>query len=453
MRATGLKDAAIRAFAHNYEHLLGGDTGLIRESEIEPIESLPELDSLSNAQGNDASLLQQTIVLKLNGGLGTSMGLARAKSLLVVKNGLTFLDFIVRQVLWARKHYSVPLRFLLMNSFSTSRDTLEFLQRYTELGLVAGIELLQSQVPKVDAKSLAPAVWPQNPSLEWCPPGHGDLYPSLLDSGWLDRLLEQGVRYLFVSNSDNLGASLNLGLLAHFANSEKPFLMEVARRTASDRKGGHVARRNGRFLLRESAQTAAEDQQAFQDVDRHRFFNTNNLWLRLDALKALLAKHGGFVPLPLIKNAKNVDPRDKSSPQVFQLETAMGAAIEAFDGAGAIVVPRSRFAPVKTTSDLFALRSDAYAVTEDWRIVLASGGNLPPPAIDLDPSYYKNIDQLEAALAEGVPSIEDCRELVVQGPVEFNSSVVFSGKVTVKNGSAAPRPLAAGEYRDRSVEV
>ncbi len=160
--------------------------------------------------------------------------------------------------------------------------------------------------------------------------------------------------------------------------------MEVCERTASDRKGGHLASRGGRLLLRESAQCPPEDESAFQDIERHRFFNTNNLWVRLDRLKAVLDASGGFIPLPIIRNAKTVDPRDKNSPKVIQLETAMGAAIECFDDAAAMIVPRARFAPVKTTSDLLALRSDAYQVTDDWRLVLAAATRGVPPAIDLD---------------------------------------------------------------------
>jgi UDP-N-acetylglucosamine pyrophosphorylase len=381
------------------------------------------------------------------------MGLERAKSLLPIKEGLTFLDFIVRQVLHLREHYKVPLRFLLMNSFSTSRDTLDSLKKYPEAGAGSSLELMQNQVPKVDAKTFRPAVWPENPQLEWCPPGHGDLYPSLLGSGWLDRLLADGVKYLFVSNSDNLGASLDLKLLAWFANSGKPFLMEVAERTSSDRKGGHLARRNGKFLLRESAQCPQSDEAAFQDIQRHRFFNTNNLWVRLDRLKEFLDAHGGFVPLPMIKNSKTVDPRKKDSPQVFQLETAMGAAIECFENAGAMVVPRSRFAPVKTTADLLALRSDAYRVTEDWRVELVGEGRSQPPTINLDSNHYKLVDQLDEKLAGGVPSLKDCIELQVKGPVLFNKGNVFRGKVTISNPIAEPRPLPAGQYQDCERQV
>ena len=453
MRAAGVAQFTLRAFEHNYAQLAGGDSGLIPESGIQSIKELPRLEEITSRISPAADLLAQTVMLKLNGGLGTSMGLERAKSLLVVRDGLTFLDFTVRQVQTLRRHYGPGLHFLLMNSFSTSRDTLEFLHRFPDLGRAEMLELMQSQVPKVDAQSLGPIVWPANPSLEWCPPGHGDLYPSLLGSGLLERLLAQGAKYLFVSNSDNLGAALDLGLLTYFANSGKDFLMEVAERTPSDRKGGHVAFRQGRLLLRESAQCAKEDLPAFQDIHRHRFFNTNNLWIRLDSIKALLDQYGGFIPLPLIKNAKTVDPRDKCSPAVFQLETAMGAAIEKFPNSGAIVVPRSRFAPVKTTADLLALRSDAYRVTEDWRVLLADPAATQPPAIDLDANHYQLVDQLDEKLADGVPSLKDCRELIVRGPVLFHRQQVFQGRICITNRSERPARLAAGHYSDRSIEL
>jgi UDP-N-acetylglucosamine pyrophosphorylase len=446
--------AAIRAFEHNYRQVAAGKTGMVPETEIEAVAELPHLSEIADGVAPNPALLAQTVVVKLNGGLGTSMGLERAKSLLEVKNGLTFLDFIVKQILSLREQHGVALRFLLMNSFSTSADSLNFLARYRELGDRQALELMQSQVPKVDARTFRPVAWPENPQLEWCPPGHGDLYPSLLGSGWLDRLLRDGVSYLFVSNSDNLGATLDLPLLTHFARSNRPFLMEVAERTSSDRKGGHLARRrDGKLLLREAAQCPEADQASFQDTHRHRFFNTNNLWVRLDRLHQLLAASGGFLPLPMIKNAKTVDPRRKDSPAVFQLETAMGAAIECFDGAGAIVVPRSRFAPVKTTADLFALRSDAYVVTPDWQVTLAPEREGQPPAITLDGNHYKLVDQLDAHTAAGIPSLKRCQELTVNGPVIFDSRSTLVGKVTIANLVPKPALLPAGQYRDQTIQL
>lgn len=453
MRAASSADAAIQAFQHSYGSLVAGETGLISEASIQPAADIPYLAKIVGQIQPDPQLLAQCVVIKLNGGLGTSMGLERPKSLLPVKDGLTFLDLIVRQVLHLREKYRSPLRFLLMNSFSTSQETLEFLARYPQLGDPAAHQLMQNQVPKVDARTLAPVSWPANPQLEWCPPGHGDLYPSLLGSGWLKRLLSEDIKYLFVSNSDNLGANLDLDLLSYFAQSQQSFLMEVAERTPSDRKGGHLACRGRQLLLRESAQCPEEDRAAFQDIQRHRFFNTNNLWIRLDALQDLLNQRGGFVPLPMIRNAKTVDPRDPASPAVFQLETAMGSAIECFERAGAVVVPRHRFAPVKTTTDLLALRSDAYVLSEDWRMVLAAGATAAPPTIDLDGKHYRMVDELDAALSAGVPSLKDCRELVVKGPVTFSAQNIFRGKVSVTNPGSAPRALAAGSYQDTAVSL
>ena len=448
MHSAGLADATVRAFQHNYETLIRGNNGLIPENSIQPARSLPAFHETVATTRPDRTLLTKTVVIKLNGGLGTSMGLERAKSLLAVKDGLTFLDFIVRQILHLRKEHGAKLRFLLMNSFSTSADTLAFLEKYPELGSPESIELMQSQVPKVDAKTLRPVTWPENVHLEWCPPGHGDLYPSLLGSGWLDRLLAEGVKYAFVSNSDNLGATLDAALLTWFAQSGTPFLMEVANRTAADRKGGHLAQRNGQLLLRESAQCPEPDQTAFQDIERHRFFNTNSIWLRLDSLKKVLDAQGGFIRLPIIRNSKTVDPRHKNSPPVFQLESAMGAAIECFENAGAIVVPRARFAPVKTTSDLLVLRSDAYTVKEDWSLRLSNSASDAPPSVDLDANHYKLLDQFEEKISSGVPSLKNCTSLKVTGPVAFSCANVFRGNVTVINKLAEVRSLPPGTYQD-----
>ena len=433
MQSAGLSEAAIAAFERAFKFLASKESGLIPESSISPVEQLPSYEDISSKPG-DPGLLSKAVILKLNGGLGTSMGLEKAKSLLTVRDGETFLDLIARQVLAARKQTGANVRFLLMNSFSTSEDTKAHLSRYTELGAPGDLELLQNKVPKIAHDTLTPVEWPADPDLEWCPPGHGDLYPAILGSGILDRLLKEGYLYLFVSNSDNLGATMDPALLNWFAGSDKPFLMEVTARTAADRKGGHLAKRasDGQLLLRESAQCSKEDMDAFQDIALHRYFNTNNLWLRLDHLAEALQRNGGLLPLPVITNEKTVDPRDKKSPAVYQLETAMGAAIECFPGAGAVVVPRTRFAPVKTTADLLALRSDAYVITEDGRAMLAPERNGIPPEIDLDSDHFKLVDQLEAALAGGVPSLIRCRRLTVRGPVRFSSADRFEGDVVME---------------------
>jgi len=451
MKGGGIAPPTIRAFLNAVRRAAAGDQGLIPEATIEPVEILTPLETLPAK--TDASLLRQLAVIKLNGGLGTGMGLDRAKSLLPVKGSDTFLDFIARQILHLRREQnSRQPAFFLMNSFSTQRDTLEYLKKYPELSEDGVLDFLQSKAPKIDAATFEPVSWPENPELEWCPPGHGDLYPSMLGSGLMDRLLERGVKFLFVSNSDNLGATVDLRVLSHLANTNASFLMEVTARTAADRKGGHLARRksDGRLVLRESVQCPREDEARFQDIAVHRYFNTNNLWLRLDHLRAELERNNGTIPLPLIRNVKTVDPRKSESPKVLQLESAMGAAIESFQRTTALVVPRTRFAPVKSTSDLLALRSDAYVVTLDDRLVLAPERDGQPPAIELDP-HYKMLPEFDEAFAN-VPSLVHCETLQVTGRMRFSPGVMCRGKVQFTNPSHQGQTVTSGEYVDRHVK-
>merc|ERR1719231_722303 len=193
-------------------------------------------------------------------------------------------------------------------------------------------------------------------------------------------------------------------------------MMEVATRTDADKKGGHLATWEGKggLTLRESAQCPKEDEAAFQDTSKYKFFNTNNLWVDLVKLKEAFDAQGGTLPLPVMVNDKTVDPRDKASTKVIQLETAMGAAIASFKGATALLIPRTRFAPVKKCDDLIALRSDAYVVTEDFRIELAPARNGIPPTVKLD-DLYKFVDAMDTLIPNGSPSLIGCKSLKVEG--------------------------------------
>jgi UTP--glucose-1-phosphate uridylyltransferase len=438
MRREGLSESAVETFAFYERKLREGDRGTLPESAIEPLEGLPDAEELPESDG---AALGQAVVLKLNGGLGTSMGMTRAKSLVEVKDGLTFLDVIVRQILWLRERHGAAVPLLLMNSFATHEDTLAALERYPDLA-VDGLPLdfLQGRVPKLLEDGHEPVTWPADPALEWSPPGHGDVYTSLAGSGLLDQLLERGYRYVFISNSDNLGAVLDPRILDWFASEGLPFLSESTDRTEGDRKGGHLARRraDGGLVLRETAQTPDADREAFENVSRHRYFNSNNIWVDLGALQRTLSERGGVLGLPMIVNRKTVDPNDPSSPPVVQLETAMGAAIGVFEGAGALRVPRSRFTPVKTTSDLLVVRSDAYRLGEDWTVSTARD---QPPMVSLDPRYYKLMSDFEPRFPSGPPSLVECDRLTVSGDVTFGANVVVRGAVKVEG----PRRVADGE--------
>ena len=450
MREAGVDDVAIDTFAHYYRLLEHGETGMIPESTIDPLdmESLADVDVTDEVAGE---AIRRTAVIKLNGGLGTSMGMDRAKSLLCVRRGLSFLDIIARQVLHLRQQYDAPLPLLLMNSFRTSADTMAALARYTDLPVEGlPLEFLQNKEPKLLAADLRPAAWPKDPDLEWCPPGHGDIYTALRGQGLLDTLLEAGYRHVFVSNSDNLGAVPDARVAGWFAQSGAPFAIEAVRRTPSDRKGGHFARRkeDGRIVLRESAQTLDADKEALADLDRHRFTSTNNLWFDLEAMVQTLDSRGGILGLPLIRNVKTLDPGDPRTPEVIQIETAMGAAIEVFEGARTIEVGRDRFVPVKTTNDLLVLRSDIYGLGKDF--VLDQTAD-QVPYVDLDGDFFKLVSDFDKRFPEGAPSLKEATSLRVGGDWTFGPEVKVVGDVALQASSAQRVPawtVLAGDGRD-----
>lgn len=446
MRRAGLADIVINNFEHYYTTLASGTTGVIGEAEIDPVEHVTAQADLQRYAEAGTAAIQHVAVLKLNGGLGTSMGLEKAKSLLPVRDGMSFLDIIIRQNLHARDVYKTSVPLLFMNSFSTAEDTDTVLANYPQLAeQPVPLTLLQNKVPKIRRDDLQPVEWPENPSLEWSPPGHGEIYIAMQTSGLLQQLLEAGYEYLFISNADNLGATLNLNILGYVAAENIPFLMEVAARTEADKKGGHLARRrDGRLILREVAQCPKEDIDAFQDIERYRFFNTNNIWVNLRALASVLQENNNIIKLPMIRNQKTVDPRESDSTPVFQLETAMGAAIEVFAGAQALLVERSRFMPVKTCNDLLALRSDIFEIGDDYQLRQSSARTLPPITIQLDDTYYKLIDDFEARFPSGAPSLLECSRLSVQGDVRVEGGVVCRGNVGIFNRAAGQRTLQAG---------
>ena len=442
-------DVVLRAFLDNVRKWRDGDLGTIPASALAPIGPLPKLADLDELDPIADSAIRRTVVVKLNGGLGTSMGLERAKSLIPAKNGLSFLDIILRQIAFLRQKCRAPLPLLLMDSFSTDADSLAAIaQNHPSFSNPSGLPLsfLQHRVPKLLADSGLPASWPANPALEWCPPGHADIFYALQTSELLPRLLADGYEYAFVSNSDNLGALLHMGILGYFARHAIPFLMEVTARTDCDRKGGHLARSaaDGRLLLRESAQCPPAEKDDFADISKYAFFNTNNLWINLPALDARLKASSGVLDLPLIVNRKTVDPVDPSSPAVVQLEAAMGSAISAFPEAAALVVPRSRFAPVKTTNDLLAVRSDLYTLSPSNQVTLHPLRFTPPPDILLDPAHYKNIADFEARFPDGAPSLLLCESLRVEGDIAFGPNVVVEGNVHLRNPTSIPARIPAG---------
>ena len=452
MREHGMSEVAVNQFRRLYRIWREDDaTGWIREDSVEPLTGVPSFHDVYGTIDHDKAVkaFGKTAFLKLNGGLGTSMGLECAKSLLPVRRHkakqMRFLDIIVGQVLTARTRLGVELPLTFMNSFRTSGDTMRVLshkRKFHQEGVP--MEIVQHVEPKIDLATGCPVEFPANPDLEWCPPGHGDLFSTIWESGLLDRLRERGFEYLFVSNSDNLGARPSRTLAQHFENTGAPVMVEVAVRTPADRKGGHLVRdrRTGRLVLREMTQVHPDDRKAAQDIDRHPYFNTNSIWFRIDALYDLLSRYDGVLPLPVIRNYKTVDPTDPSSAKVVQLETAMGAAVALFDGAICVQVDRMRFLPVKTTDDLFIMRSDRFHLTDSYEM---EDGNYQFPRVELDPRYYRNINDFNERFPYSVPSLAAANSVTIHGDWTFGQNVImFADAVLEDRGE--PSYVPNGEY-------
>lgn len=451
MEAEGLSPPVCETFAYYYRQVLTGETGMIFDQDIRPVaaDEIAYFEKLDDYAAAGIKAYPSAIRIVLNGGLGTSMGLTGPKSLLEVKNGHSFLSLILRQA------DSRDVQLAFMNSFNTHAETVAALNRLNPKR--SPLTFIQHKFPKILQHDFRPANWPLNPNLEWNPPGHGDVYTALYASGLLEELLDTGVEYAFITNSDNLGARMNASLLGYFSKHDFPFMMEVAEKTPSDIKGGHLARHhNGRLILREAAQCPPEEIEAFQDIQRYRYFNTNSVWINLKALKNLFDK-SRTIRLPLILNPKTLDARDKSSPPVYQIETAMGAAISLFDGATAVRVPRSRFFPVKTCNDLLAVRSDCFVYTREEKLIInperLAKRRADTIRVKLDSRYYGKVDDLDARFKQGPPSLADCDSLTIEGDVRFEKDVVIKGTVTIKNSNFTQAVVPAGTVIDKDLTL
>jgi UTP--glucose-1-phosphate uridylyltransferase len=447
MRRAHLPQVVLETFAYYYDQVISGATGMISGDEIRPVDGteIAEAAALDRYLPAGRAALGQAVQIVLNGGLGTSMGLTGPKSLLQVKDSKTFLQIIIEQAATA----GVGLAF--MNSFTTDAQTRAAVRALAPQPWPRFF--LQHKFPKIRRDDFSPARWPQNPALEWNPPGHGEIYTALATSGLLSDFLSEGLRYALIVNCDNLGATLDPALLGYFSSHGFPFMMEVARRTPTDMKGGHLARHaNGRLILREIAQCPESDLAAFQDIGVYRYFNVNSLWIDLQALFELV-RDSGVIQLPMILNPKTLDPRNAQSPAVYQVETAMGAAISLFDGATAVAVPDTRFQPVKKCADLLARRSDCFIFHTNGTLVPNPARHLGRIQIDLDPAFYTLIDDFEQRFANGVPSLIACEALTIEGDVFFERDVVVRGRVRIHNPGPKSAVIPAGTVIEKDLAV
>ncbi|XP_059162317.1 UTP--glucose-1-phosphate uridylyltransferase-like isoform X2 [Physella acuta] len=420
-----------------------------------PPEAIRKYSSLDTPDKNSVKeLLGKLVVIKLNGGLGTSMGCTGPKSAIQVRNELTFLDLNVQQIEHLNKTYDVDVPLVLMNSFNTDEDTQKILRKYSQIK-VSIVTFNQSRYPRINRDTLMPV--PRSfgeESIEgWYPPGHGDVYNSLYNSGLLDKFINEGKKYIFISNIDNMGATVDLNILGFLLNTpelEAPeFVMEVTDKTRADVKGGTLIEYEGKLRLLEYAQVPSDHVDEFKSVSKFKIFNTNNLWISLPAIKRNVEE--GTLHMEIIVNPKTLD----NGMNVIQLETAVGAAIKSFERAVGINVPRSRFLPVKTTSDLLIVMSNLYAM-RTGALEMSPKRSFPSvPLVKLGHQFSKVKDFLNRFAS--IPDLLELDHLTVAGDVNFGKNVSLRGtviiianhgeKIDIPMGSILENKIVSGNLR------
>ena len=445
MNEASVHEICTNDFLDKTRKVYDGATGLVDWQSIGDL-STSDIVAMEDLQDSDNAIIAKFAIIKLNGGLGTSMGLSRAKSLIRIRRDATFFDIILKQLHHLREKTGIQIPLLFMNSFNTRNDTLEYpgiasVNASQELGA----DFLQNQVPRLDAETLLP-IGDGSQSAHWCPPGHGDIYNSLQISGMLESLLSRGFSHAFISNGDNLGAVMHSGIAGFMVREGLDFSMEVTPKTRADIKGGVLYRSltgSKRIELLETAQVPADHKSDFEDIDRFQDFSINNLWVNLEALRDRLKQ--GPLYLSLIVNQKKFEERP-----VLQLESAMGAAVGQFDRTRIVRVPRSRFAPVKSCADLLVRRSDACHLDDSQALVLRAAVE---PVVQLDDNY-KGISDFEAHFPE-IPSLYSANSFTVEGPWLFDAPVRIQGDVRLINRTGAQKKISGlkrESFKDESVK-
>lgn len=443
MSSEGMSSTFIQDFLKKTDQVRNGETGMVRWEEVGDLDPASDEITLEQIEAENSpgpEILKNLVVIKLNGGLGTSMGLSGPKSLIPLKEGMSFLEIFAKQSEVIQKKYNVSVPLILMDSFNTQKESQAELKR---IGFVQKFptSFLQHKVPRLLKEDLTPITC-KNPDEEWCPPGHGDIWISLLETGLLDTLIESGYKIAFVSNGDNLGATVHPGILSYMLKEKLEFCMEMTPKTLADKKGGAIYRKivNGKpenYQLLETAQVPQDHMHEFEGLGKFRTFSTNNLWIDLVALRERILQ--GNFELSLIVNPKTIDGKE-----VLQLETAMGSAIRNFNKVKGIIIPRDRFAPVKKCEDYLVRRSDAYRLLENFSITMSEErkkSGLGEVLITLDEKYYKKIQDFNRLFPE-IPSLVQCTSLTVQGEVLFDQKVTIVGNVVVQNTGSTLKKIS-----------
>ncbi|KAL7718410.1 UTP--glucose-1-phosphate uridylyltransferase [Entamoeba marina] len=413
-----------------------GDAGI----QWDKVEALPMENAISygtlktnHSKEQTIDLLKKTCIVKINGGLGTSMGCTGPKSVITVRNDMTFLDIIVKQLKALTNEYGVVVPLVLMNSFSTQEDTEKVLAKYKDDKDVKILTFLQHKFPRIDGETFIPV--PQKldgPKQHWYPPGHGDFLQSFVDSRAFATLKEEGREYLFLSNVDNLGATPNIDIMHHFASNQLEFALELTPKTLSDVKGGTLIRYGDKLKMLEIAQVPTDHIEEFQDIKKFKVFNTNNIWMNMNSIEDVVRKETLLNNMDIIVNRKMDGDR-----KVIQLEIAVGCAVSAFKKTAAFIVPRTRFLPVKSCNDLFVIQSDLYELNDKGEMVKRSQQDIEiPPKITFGKEFQFVADY--QMRVKQLPNISQLKSLNVVGDVLFGDDVKLVGDVTITNSTSSP---------------
>lgn len=204
------------------------------------------------------------------------------------------------------------------------------------------------------------------------------------------------------------------------------YIMELTDKTRADVKGGTLINYDGQVRLLEIAQVPKEHVEDFKLIKKFKYFNTNNLWINLRAIKRLVEQNA--IELEIIPNQKLIT-RGKDEISVIQLETAVGAAIRHFEGAHGVVVPRLRFLPVKTCLDLLLVKSDLFHL-EHGALKLdpvREGYANPLIKLGLD---FKKVKNFQHHIPH-MPKILELDHLTITGNVNIGRNVTLKGTVII----------------------
>ena len=357
------------------------------------------------------------------------MGLTGPKSSIIVKEKKSFLQLIFDQVRVLNKTFNCSVPLVLMNSFNTEAETKKFVAEAKDIDIIC---FNQHQFPRLDRETFLPMAQSKDaPGQFWYPPGHGDIFDSMLTSGTLDELRKRGIEMIFISNVDNLGANLSTKLLVHLNKSNNDVMIELTAKTPADVKGGTIIRYKFDnptpekvFKDLEIAQVPPQYVSEFKSLRKFSLFNTLNLWVRLPFVEEALKN--GRLQLDVIQNPKVMDGHP-----VLQLETAAGSIVSCSARVDVVEVPRIRFIPTKTCADLSLVMSNFYIWDPETGTLQINPKRTfsSLPVISLGQGYSK-LPEFRLRMPS-IPAMDQLESLTVVGDVRFGAGVELRGNVVI----------------------